>query len=582
MKCTLTLFIVAAGFSLLVSGCKNAPVTGELPIAGHQDTTVVMNDSQEEIAMPGKPSEDAKEQSNYEFRDKTENGYVYSGNSYRKSPGYKPLSLGANYDPHSEEYNGFEDNAYKEVRVNPLSTFSADVDAASYSNVRRFLQNGDMPRKDAVRIEEMINYFDYDYPQPEGNKPFSITTEMADCPWNTKHKLVHIGIQGKQIDLQNLKPSNLVFLIDVSGSMEEANRLPLLKKSLRLLVENMGRRDKISIVTYAGSAGVVLKPTPAYMKDEIMSVIENLEAAGATAGSEGIETAYKLAKENFMKDGNNRVILATDGDFNLGISNNNELENFIVAKRNDGIYLTVLGFGMGNLKDNRLEMLADKGNGNYAYIDNLLEAKKVLVNEMGATLQTIAKDVKLQVEFNPSKVYAYRLVGYENRTLNNEDFNDDTKDAGDLGAGHNVTALYEIVPVGVSIDLPGVDELKYQKTQTKEGDFASTDALTVKLRYKEPDGSESKLISQVVTYVSRNFNDASETFRFSASVAEWGMLLRNSPYKGSSTYGSVLTLAKNSKGKDTEGYRAEFIRLVEASELLSGKKEEPRSVEIEN
>jgi Ca-activated chloride channel family protein len=509
----------------------------------------------------------------------------WSGNgaiSYNFSPGYlgntSPLTTGSDYEGNTEEYSGIAENDYKEVRANPLSTFSADVDAASYSNVRRFLQNGQMPEKDAVRVEEMINYFDYDYPQPGGDAPFSITTEMADCPWNPKHKLVHIGLQGKKIDLQNLKPSNLVFLIDVSGSMQDANKLPLVKKSLRMLVENLGRRDKISIVTYAGSAGVILPPTPAYMKDSIIGVIENLEAAGSTAGSEGIETAYKLANNNFMKDGNNRVILATDGDFNVGISDNTQLEKFIVEKRNQGIFLTVLGFGMGNYKDNRLEMLADKGNGNYAYIDNLMEGKKVLVNEMGATLYTIAKDVKLQIEFNPAKVYAYRLVGYENRLLKNEDFNDDTKDAGEIGAGHNVTALYEIVPIGEKVDLPKVDDQQYQKS---ESSFASTDALIVKLRYKEPDGNESKLLSRTVSYISRNYSDASETFRFSASVAEWGMLLRSSPNKGNATYNHVLALAKNSQGKDEKGYRAEFIKLVEKSKVLSGEKEEvPGTVEI--
>jgi Ca-activated chloride channel homolog len=598
MKPIHTLAFLTALACITLSGCKEITSSDEITNQQNnqanqapdqtplviRDTPAVIADSTVSVLNKAEAPEML-----FNMGDAKAKSYKWSGNAtmnYNASPGYfgttSPLSTGADYDANTEEYDGFADNAYKEVRVNPLSTFSADVDAASYSNVRRFLQNGQMPGKDAVRIEEMINYFDYDYPQPKSDDPFSITTEMADCPWNPKHKLVHIGLQGKKIDLQNLKPSNLVFLIDVSGSMQDANKLPLVKKSLRLLVENMGRKDIISIVTYAGSSGVILPPTPAYKKDEIIGIIENLEAAGSTAGSAGIETAYKLAKDNFLSGGNNRVILATDGDFNVGISNNTQLENLIVEKRNQGIFLTVLGYGMGNYKDNRLEMLADKGNGNYAYIDNLMEAQKVLVNEMGATLHTIAKDVKLQVEFNPAKVYAYRLVGYENRVMKNEDFNDDTKDAGEMGAGHNVTALYEIVPIGEKVDLPKVDDLQYQKNEST-GTFASTDALTIKLRYKEPEGTESKLLSQTVSYISRNYNDASETFRFSASVAEWGMLLRNSYYKGNATYDHVLAMAQNSKGKDEKGYRSEFIRLIELSKTLAGeRKEDPRSVEIDN
>jgi Ca-activated chloride channel homolog len=572
MKQIKTLVFAFAVTGFFTTGCKEVTSNSDTSSQNYSREKETLAENQNSNTTdPGAPGEVVTES--------LEKKAVY--NSYSGAGLYSPKFKTAEYDVQNEEYSGFADNDYKEVRANPLSTFSADVDAASYSNVRRFLQNGQMPGKDAVRTEELINYFDYDYLQPAGDAPFSITTEMADCPWNAKHKLVHIGLQGRKIDQQNLKPSNLVFLIDVSGSMQDANKLPLVKKSLRLLVENMGRRDKISIVTYAGSSGVALAPTPAYKKDEIMSVIDNLGAGGSTAGSEGIETAYKLAKDNLMEDGNNRVILATDGDFNVGISDNSELEKFIVAKRNEGIFLTVLGFGMGNYKDNRLEMLADKGNGNYAYIDNLAEGKKVLVSEMGATLYTIAKDVKLQVEFNPAKVYAYRLVGYENRVLNNEDFNDDKKDAGEIGAGHNVTALYEIVPIGEKVDLPKVDDLQYNKNETKAGSFASTDAIRVNLRYKEPKEDVSKLLTQTVAYISRNYNDASETFRFSASVAEWGMVLRNSPYKGNATYDQVLAVAKTSLGKDEQGYRAEFIRLVEISKRLSVKEEVPGTVGIE-
>jgi Ca-activated chloride channel family protein len=470
----------------------------------------------------------------------------------------------------TEEYDKINDNEFKEVKNNALSTFSIDVDAASYSNVRRFIMQGSLPPKDAVRVEEMINYFSYDYPQPKGDDPFSITMEMAGCPWNKEHKLVHIGLQGKEIAVDKLPSSNLVFLLDVSGSMDEPNKLPLLKSALELLTDQLRPEDHVSIVVYAGAAGVVLPSTPGNRKDKIKDALEELQAGGSTAGGAGILLAYKIAKENFIKGGNNRVILATDGDFNVGVSSDGELVRMIEEKREEGVFLTVLGFGTGNYKDSKMEQLADKGNGNYAYIDNLLEAKKVLVKEMGATLNTIAKDVKIQVEFNPAFVKSYRLVGYENRVLANEDFNDDKKDAGDMGAGHAVTALYEIIPAGSSENTADVNPLKYQVSTLTAEAKASSEVMTVKFRYKEPDGKTSKLITQTVN--DRPFTvQASENFRFSAAVAEFGMLLRDSKFKGNSSYKDLLAMAKEAKGKDEEGYRAEFIRLVEMSELLDKK-----------
>ncbi len=383
-------------------------------------------------------------------------------------------------DFNTEEYNQIEEQPFLLVKNSPLSTFSIDVDTASYSNVRRFLNNRELPPADAVRIEEMINYFTSDYPYPQGNIPFSVTTEISQAPWQKQHKLVLVGLQGKPIAKENLPPSNLVFLIDVSGSMDEPNKLPLLKSAFSLLVQQLEKKDTVSIVVYAGAAGVVLPPTPGNQKSKILAAINNLEAGGSTAGGEGIQLAYKLAKDNFFKSGNNRVILATDGDFNVGVSSEGELVKLVEQYRNDNIFLTVLGFGMGNYKDNKMEQLANKGNGNYAYIDNSQEANKVLVSEMGANLLTIAKDVKIQVEFNPAKVQAYRLIGYDNRRLNDRDFNDDQKDAGELGAGHSVTALYEIIPVGVNSDIvnkTNIDPLrlansaKGEDSQGYRGDF---------------------------------------------------------------------------------------------------------------
>jgi len=464
----------------------------------------------------------------------------------------------------TEEYNPIAENEFKRVANDPLSTFSIDVDGASFSNTRRFLMNQNrMPPIDAVRVEEFINYFRYDYPNPTGEQPFSITTEIADCPWNQNHNLVHIGLQGKKIDLSKAAPSNLVFLLDVSGSMNEPNKLPLLKQSLSLLVEEMRPSDRIAIVVYAGAAGVVLPSTKASERAAIIGSLERLQAGGSTAGAAGIELAYKLAKENFIPNGNNRVILATDGDFNVGVSSESELIRLIETKRNEKIFLTVLGFGTGNYSDARMEQLANKGNGNYAYIDNLLEAKKVLVTEMGSTLFTIAKDVKLQVEFNPAQVASYRLIGYENRKLNNEDFNDDTKDAGELGAGHTVTALYEIVPVGAEKDtLATVDPLKYQTKSEKVG---SRDILTVKFRYKAPEGDVSKLIEKSLTADMRGGSD----LNWATSMAGFAMLLRQSKFAGDLTWEKVLAMARASKGADVQGYRAEAIRMIEQAQIMS-------------
>jgi len=468
----------------------------------------------------------------------------------------------------TESYNLINENRFLDAATNPLSTFSIDVDAASYSNVRRFIDNSQAPPVDAVRIEELINYFTYDYPQPEGEHPFSVISEVSVCPWNTAHKLVHIGLQGKNIPDGDLPPSNLVFLLDVSGSMNSPNKLSLLKKAFGLLVEKLREDDKVAIVVYAGAAGLVLPSTKGENKEKILEAIENLHAGGSTAGATGIKLAYKVARDNFIKGGNNRVILATDGDFNIGVSSDAELVRMIEKKRESGIYLSVLGFGMGNLKDSKMELLADKGNGNYNYIDNLLEAKKVLVSEFGGTLFTIANDVKIQVEFNPVNVGAYRLIGYENRQLAKEDFVDDTKDAGEMGSGHSVTVLYEIVPAGIESDAFKVDSLKYQTTGIKPDALDSPEMLTLKIRYKYPDVETSNLLSIPVLDKAMSLAETSDNFRFSAAVASFGMLLRDSEFMGNSTSNSVFDLAKAARGLDKQGYRSEFVRLVEAYDLL--------------
>ena len=474
----------------------------------------------------------------------------------------------------TEDYDRIVENRFLTATQNPLSTFSIDVDEAAYSNIRRYINNGSIPPAGAVRIEEMINYFDYTYPQPTNDEPFSVNTELSECPWNSQHRLVHIGIQGKEVPLQNLPNANIVFLIDVSGSMEEPNKLPLVKASMNLLADQLRADDKVAIVVYAGNAGLVLPATSGANKIAIKEAIDQLQAGGSTAGGEGIRLAYKVARESFIKGGNNRIILATDGDFNVGISSEDELVSLIEKERKSGIFLSVLGYGMGNYKDSQMQQLADKGNGNHSYIDNINEARKVLVSEFGSTLFTIAKDVKIQIEFNPAKVQAYRLIGYENRVLAAEDFNDDQKDAGELGSGHTVTALYEVIPTGVKSDfIAKVDDLKYQTVKnTAPVTSGGNELMTIKLRYKKPDGDVSKLIVHPVSDSHLALANTSDNFRFSAAVASFGMLLRNSEFKQNASFPQVISLAKSAKGADTNGYRQEFINLVQAAGSLTAKK----------
>ena len=479
-----------------------------------------------------------------------------------------PFQVGC-YDPNfnTEEYSNIEENIFKDVIKNPLSTFSIDVDYASYSNTRRFLLDGFLPPKDAVRVEEFINYFQYNYPKPNGEHPLEIYSELAECPWNNDNYLLHIGIKGKAIEVKEQMPSNLVFLIDVSGSMNDPKKLPLLVNSFKMFTEQLRDDDIISIVVYAGSSGLVLPPTKGNEKTKIIDVLDKLEAGGSTAGGEGMKLAYEIAEENLIANGNNRVIWATDGDFNVGVSNTGDLVRFLEEKRSKRIFLTVLGFGTENIKDNRLEQMADNGNGHYAYIDNLLEAKKVLVDEIGSTLYTIAKDVKIQVEFNPAKVKEYRLVGYENRLLNSEDFENDEKDAGEIGSGHSVTALYEIVPQDSDEEISDSD-LRYQVVSIKESDQVLNELGNIKVRYKLPDEDESKLITKVVTKDVVDIEKTSDNFKFAASVAMFGMLLRDSEFKGDTESDLILKLAKSSLSNDKTGYKSEFVKLVELSENL--------------
>ena len=466
-----------------------------------------------------------------------------------------------------ERYAAIDENPFMETSRAPLSTFSIDVDTASYANVRRFINQGSLPPKDAVRIEELINYFDYDYPQPIGDVPFSVTSEVANAPWNANHKIVQIGLQGKTMSLDNVSPSNIVFLLDVSGSMASRDKLPLLKNSFKILVNQLSSKDRVAIVTYAGSSGLVLPSTSADRKPEILHAMNNLRAGGSTNGGQGIQLAYKVAMENFIKNGNNRVILATDGDFNVGLSNDDELVRLIEQKRQSGIFFSVFGFGTGNLNDSMMEKLADKGNGNYAYIDSEDEAKKALGEQVAGSLYTIAKDVKIQVEFNPAKVAGYRLIGYENRILQDKDFNDDKKDAGEIGAGHSVTALYEIVPAGQKVENPGIDELKYAKMERSDTRFGN-ELMTVKLRFKEPSESNSKLLTIGVLDKNAAIGNASNNLKFASAVAQFGMILRDSRYRGNSSLNNVITLAQESRGTDLRNYRGEFIELVNKAARL--------------
>lgn len=468
----------------------------------------------------------------------------------------------------TEEYDLIKENEFKGVKDNPLSTFSIDVDTASYTNVRRYLNGSQLPPKDAVRIEEMINYFKYSYPQPEGEHPFTINTEISEAPWNSENRLLLIGIQGKSLNYNDLKPCNFVFLVDSSGSMADELKLPLLKKSLALMLKGLKQNDRIAIVAYAGSAGVVLPSTPATQKDKILGAFDSLTAGGSTAGGEGIMLAYKIAKENLIKDGNNRVILCTDGDFNVGPSSTSDMVRMIEEKRKDDIYLTICGFGMGNYKDGRMEQISNAGNGNYFYIDSIKEAEKVFVKELRANMFTIAKDVKIQIEFNPIKVKSYRLIGYENRILAKEDFDNDKKDAGELGAGHTVTALYEIIPAGPDKGEDNSIKLRYQESKIKKDAASGSEIMVLKMRYKPIKEEKSRLIEKTVLDENIKFAKTSENFRFASAVAGFGMLLRDSQFKNDLTAKDVIKIAKESKGYDEEGYRTEFIGLVEKYSLL--------------
>jgi Ca-activated chloride channel family protein len=466
------------------------------------------------------------------------------------------------FEENSESYAELEENQFESPKNNPLSTFSIDVDNASYTNIRRFINNGQKVPKDAVRVEEMMNFFKYTYPQPTDNHPFSINTEYSESPWNSKHKLLKIGLQGKNIPMTNLPKSNLVFLVDVSGSMSDDNKLPLLKESMKILVKELRKEDKVSIVVYAGSAGLVLEPTSGDEKETIMDAFDDLQAGGSTAGGEGIELAYKLAQQNFIKEGNNRVIIATDGDFNVGASSDDEMIDLIEEKRKSGVFLTVLGFGMGNYKDSKMEILADKGNGNYAYIDNIQEANRFLGKEFKGSMFAIAKDVKIQIEFNPKHVQAYRLIGYENRKLKSEDFKNDAIDAGELGSGHTVTALYEIIPVGVESNFTPSD-LKYTKVKNGEATYEE-ELATVKFRYKKPDGEKSIEMIQTIQNQSVALVNSSKDFKFSSAVAWFGLKLRDSKLIANASTSEIKNLAKSGLASDDEGYKSEFLRLVES------------------
>ena len=471
-------------------------------------------------------------------------------------------------DFNTEAYDKIDENRFHRVGDDPLSTFSIDVDTASYSNVRRFLNGGTLPPADAVRVEELVNYFRFAYKDSQEGAPFSVTTEVAACPWNPRHRLALIGLQARRMTAERTPPRNLVFLLDVSGSMMPPDKLPLVKTAMRMLVDTLNPADRVAIVVYAGASGLVLPSTSGDRKAEIQKAIADLQSGGSTNGAEGIQLAYDIASRSFLKGGINRVILATDGDFNVGVTSQGELIRLIEEKREKGIFLSVLGVGTGNLKDSTMEKLADKGNGNYAYLDSLHEARRVLIAEAGATLVTVAKDVKIQVEFNPRAVGAYQLIGYENRILQHQDFNNDKKDAGDIGAGHTVTALYEIIAAGERLEGGSVDPLKYQEGAKPNAAAKSDELMTVKLRYKQPDGDISKLISVAVRDRS---GELTPNLGFASAVAEFGMLLRKSEHKGQATWTTAQELARRYRGEDPDGYRAEFVRLVELASALDAQ-----------
>jgi Ca-activated chloride channel homolog len=473
----------------------------------------------------------------------------------------------------TEAYARIEENRFLPVASSPVSTFSIDVDAASYSNVRRFLAQGTLPPADAVRLEEMVNYFPYRYPDRAGEHPFGLIADAGPCPWANDHRLVRVALQARRVDTRELPPSNLVFLVDVSGSMQSPDKLPLVKRAFRALVQELRPRDRVAIVVYAGAAGLVLPSTPGSRKSEILDAIDRLEAGGSTAGGAGLKLAYDVAREHFLADGNNRVILATDGDFNVGVSSDAEMIRLVERRREEGTFLTVLGFGTGNLKDTKMEQMADHGNGHYAYIDSYAEARKVFVREFGGTLFTVAKDVKIQLEFNPARVQAYRLLGYENRLLAREDFADDRKDAGELGAGQAVTALYEIVPVGAEPVALADDGLAYQDVSVRPSARRSRELLTVRVRYKLPTGAESRLLSRPVT--DRDAEPDGD-FRFASAVAGFAMLLRDSEHRGTASFERTIALARGARGSDVEGYRAEFVGLVKTARELMAPSDEVR------
>ncbi|SNB08095.1 conserved exported hypothetical protein [Flavobacterium psychrophilum] len=529
-----------------------------------QEVVVTGYSSEYESDNKSTPSrkERKKAQNNQELSEKIYNVPVNSNVAVCKNPSI-PNSTKTPV-PNNEDYNSWIENPFESPKTAPLSTFSIDVDNASYTNIRRLINNGQKVPKDAVRVEEMINFFKYQYPQPKDNHPFSITTQYSECPWNSKHKLVQIGLQGKNIPTNDLPASNLVFLIDVSGSMNADNKLPLLIESLKILVEQLRKQDKVAIVVYAGAAGLVLPPTAGNEKQTIINALEKLNTGGSTAGGAGIELAYKTAQENFIKDGNNRVILATDGDFNVGSTSDSAMQTLIEDKRESGVFLTCLGYGMGNYKDSKMEILADKGNGNYAYIDNIQEANRFLGKEFKGSMFAIAKDVKIQIEFNPKHVQSYRLIGYENRKLRPEDFKNDAIDAGELGSNHTVTALYEIIPIGTNSDFYNqTSDLKYTKTEVTDNNY-NDELATIKFRYKKPDAQKSIEMVQIIENKSTVLENATNDLKFATAVAWFGLKLRDSKLITNKSSEDIKKLARLGLSNDLDGYKAEFIRLVEA------------------
>lgn len=573
------------GCSVLVKGTAKGTITnwqGYFSVSAEPGDTLVLSYigyAKKEVRVEAKEIRISLEQDHQLLQEQVVVGYgVYKPNVKSDMCGsvavtrvrYVPVGVVREEARSAESYESFVENGFKPAIDEPLSTFSIDVDAASYSNMRRFINQGELPPVESLRTEELVNYFSYDYGKPTGNDPVKLATEVGTCPWNEQNRLVRIGIKAREVADEQLPASNLVFLIDVSGSMYGPTRLELVKSSLKLLVNNLREKDRVAIVVYAGSAGEVLPSTSGSDKQKIREALEKLTAGGSTAGGAGIQLAYKIAQDNFIAKGNNRIILCTDGDFNVGASSDQAMEGLIEKERKSGVFLTVLGYGMGNYKESKMQTLAQKGNGNHAYIDNLQEANKVLVNEFGGTLFTVAKDVKLQIEFNPAEVQAYRLIGYESRLLNKEDFNDDTKDAGEMGAGHTVTALYEVVPVGVESSVIGkVDDLKYQKKKQSAPRpllGSSKELLTIKLRYKQPDGKVSQKMELPV--MDTKGVRSSSDFRFAAAVTMFGQLLRNSDFKGEATYDGVIELAKTALEPDPQGYRREFVWLVQSAKGL--------------